>query len=346
MKYIFIDSNQYRHIFSKNEGFSDEIKNLLDKLIDQDRVKLLLPKQVKEEVERNRFENWYNEETKDNTNKIDKINAGLKTIEESLSAYPTELDRIRKRLKKDLVSIEKEASAIKNRYRELRSKANQKLKSLFGKAVFIEEAKEIIEKARFRLEKGNPPNDNKLGDALIWESLLSYLSSAPSKSSLVFVARDGNAWGRDGFNPWLVRELKAKTRVSISLTHALSDIDGLTQEEQERIRQVEITESKNNAISSFENSGSFISAGNNCESLLIYKDMLTEEDYKRIITASITNNQIYESFFTSIPLNRLCKGELGYAVRLVESLPKEIWDNFVKRNIINLLRQGDEQKEQ
>ena len=139
MKYIFIDTNQYRHLFSKNEGFSDEIKILLDKLINQEHVKLLLPKQVRDEVERNRFENWYNDEIRGNNKDTEKIKSDIKTFEASLAIYPTQLQKIRKKLNKDLVISEKEAKNIKKRYRELKSKANQKLKKLFDEAEFIEE---------------------------------------------------------------------------------------------------------------------------------------------------------------------------------------------------------------
>lgn len=54
MKYLFIDSNQYRHIFSANEQFSDEILDLLLKLNEKNKLKFIVPQQVKDEVERNR----------------------------------------------------------------------------------------------------------------------------------------------------------------------------------------------------------------------------------------------------------------------------------------------------
>lgn len=341
MKYIFIDTNQYRHIFSKNEGFSDEIRNLLNKLITQDHIKLLLPQQVKEEVERNRFESWYNDEVKDNTKKIEKIDSDIKSFEDSLATFPLGLKEVKKKLLKEKSNLKKEAQVIKKRYRGLRSKANQKLKHLFSAANFIAETPEIISDARLRLDKNNPPNDNKLGDALIWESLLSFLKSAQNKSELIFVARDGNAWGKDGFNPWLERELKQKTGVSISLTSALSDIDYLTKKEQESLRKIEREESKNNAVSNFVNSRSFVSAGANCDALLEYKDILLESDYKKIVTSSTSNHEIYQSFFTSIPLNELCRGERGYVVPCLENAPKNLWDKFAKMNGINLIRQSD-----
>ena len=341
MKYIFIDTNQYRHLFSKNQGFSNEIENLLSKLINQDHVKLLLPQQVKDEVERNRFENWYNDEMKDNGKRIEKIKADIKSFQVSLGLFPAESQKIESKLEKDLRVLGNEALAIKKRYRELKSKSNQKLKKLFDKAESINETDEILEKARLRLDKGNPPNDSKLGDALIWESLLSFLKNAPQKSSLVFVARDKDAWGKDGFNPWLERELKEETGVSITLTSALADIDGLTKQEQNKLRELELLELKNNAILNFINSRSWVTAGSSCISLLQYKNILNEEDYNKIINGAISNSEISGSFFTSNPLNNLCSGEKGYVVPFLENVTKEVWDNFVNLNQIRSIRQSD-----
>jgi hypothetical protein len=341
MKYIFIDTNQYRHLFSKNEGFSDEIKTLLDKLINEEKIKLLLPQQVKEEVERNRFETWYVDELKGNTNKIEKLQVNIGSLEKMLGGFPRELGKVKRKLEKELSVLKREAISIKKRYRELKSKANQKLKTLFDEAEFIGETEEIVQKARLRLDKGNPPNDNKLGDALIWESLLCYLKDAPKKSTMVFVARDGDAWGKDGFNPWLERELKQQTGVSISLTNALSDINGLTNTEQKRLKEIERQELKNNAVSNFINSRSFMSAGAHCQSLLLYKDILTEEDYRKIVTASISNHEIYRSFFTSDPLNNLCLGGAGCVVNYLEAIDRGTWDSFVKMNDIKVKRQID-----
>jgi hypothetical protein len=341
MKYIFIDTNQYRHLFSKNEGFSDEIKNLLDKLTKEDHVRLLIPQQVKEEIERNRFENWYNQEINDNEKKINKIKEEISSLENVLTAFPAQLNEVKKRLSKELSGLEKEAKNIKKRYRDLKSKANQKLKQLLAEAEHIAETEEIIYKARLRVDKGNPPKDGKLGDALIWESLLHFLRSAPAKSSLIFVARDGDAWGKDGFNPWLERELKDATGVSISLTSALADIDGLTKEEQKRLRDVERQELKNNAVSNFVNSRSFVSAGSNVSVLIQYKDILTKSDFEKIVTASVINHEIYQSFFTSSTLNILCSGKDGFVLTYLEDIPKKLWDKFVQLNQIKLERQVD-----
>jgi hypothetical protein len=58
MKYVCIDSNVYRHIYSRSKDFSDDVKTVLLKLIENEKVKLFLPLQVKQEVERDRFGEW------------------------------------------------------------------------------------------------------------------------------------------------------------------------------------------------------------------------------------------------------------------------------------------------
>ncbi len=70
------------------------------------------------------------------------------------------------------------------------NKLNQKLNELFGKAQLIIEDQNIIHKAELRYKKGNPPYDEEsMGDALIWESLLQYLTEKNDTDPvLIFVA--------------------------------------------------------------------------------------------------------------------------------------------------------------
>lgn len=342
MKYIFIDSNQYRHLFSRNEGFSDKIKEVIDRLISANQVSLLLPTQVKNEVERGRLETWFKDELSGSESRIKGFDLNIEKHTKNLSSYPKELSSIVKKIENEKVKEKKEQQEIEKRFRNLNSKANQKLKSLFERAILIEETQDIVYNARLRLEKGNPPNDCKLGDALIWESILSYLSmNSDKKSTLVFVARDESAWGFKGFHPWLTRELKDKANVGITLASKLSDIDLFTKSEQEQLKAIEEFESKNNALSNFTNSQSWVGAGENIDKLLQFKDILTSEDYTQIISASITNSEIYKSFFTSNKLNKICEGEKSQVVKFLENIDLVTWNKFVLLNQITLKRQVD-----
>jgi hypothetical protein len=343
MKYIFIDSNTYRHIFSENEGFSDDIKNILVSLIETKHIKLLLPQQVKDEVERNRYEEWYLNEKKDIEKKISKNNKEIEQYEESLKEHKKELKNIKKRIEGENNKLNTTKKSVETRYRGNRSKANQKLRVLFNKAETIKETPEILDHARLRLEKGNPPDDNKLGDALIWESLLYFLSTDKSKSSLIFIARDNNAWGKEGFNPWLKKELGEKTNTDIIFTKALSDIKDLTETERELIKQTEKEEQKKNALVDFLGVYGYINASVKLERLLIYKEYLTQEDYIQIIKEFLKNSSVINSYYTSWKVKTILSDQdSDYVVEKIENIKKEILDKVNNVYDIKLKRRQDD----
>lgn len=342
MKYIFIDSNQYRHLYSSSEGFSQDVYDLLMKLIATDHVQLLLPAQTKNEVERNSCRPWPEAENKSAINQIERLD---KDISKLLDQYGTHEShkKLLKDLKKEKTTLIKQKDLIIKKYENKKSKPNQKLKKIFEKARIIEETKDICDRARLRFEKGNPPYDDKLGDSLVWESILDYLTSQKrNKPELIFVAHDKNAWGDDKFDSWLNGEFHRFTNGKILYSKKLSDIPEFTKEEQDRLRKQELDELKQNAIGDFINSGSFVSAGSYASKLLPFKDIFTDEERKQIIKASLTNHEIYQSFFTAIPLKQLFEGKDGYAVQYAESVPDNIWEKFNITFSMALKRQKDD----
>lgn len=78
MKYIYIDTNQYRHLFSSTEGFSEDIFRLLNLLLGQGKAKLLLPQQTSDEIERNRLRGWPESELKGYASKIEDLKKKLR----------------------------------------------------------------------------------------------------------------------------------------------------------------------------------------------------------------------------------------------------------------------------
>jgi len=344
MKYIFIDANQYRHIYSSSEGFSQEIYDLLVRLIDQEHIRLLLPQQTKEEVERNRFRSWPEAEEKDVSGKIKKAQKQIEEITSKFGNYSGSKSLL-KNLKSELRKLEREKATVTKRFISLRSAQNQKMKTLFSKAQVLAESAEIIERAKIRQAKNNPPysKDGKIGDPLIWENLITYLKDRKSeRPRIIFVSNDKSAWGRESFDPWLENEYKKATNGKITFSNRLSDIPDLTTEEQERIRREEEENLKKNAVSDFVSSSSFINAGGNAQKLLRVKNLLTDDDYRRIIAESVSNHEIYQSFFTGIPLKTLLEEENGYVVKQAESVPKDLWEQFEKRFQTGLKRQSDE----
>lgn len=366
MKYIFIDSNQYRHLFSREEGFSDDVYNFLVRLINSGYAELLLPIQTKDEVEKGRLRKWPEDEIEtieknhiaDLYNLQKKIQDGFKNhlLSESL------LKEINEEIKRKVTEYEKEIKKIYNFFIEEDNEPNKKFKSLFKKAVELLETPDIINKARTRKEKGNPPygRSSRLGDALIWESLLSYLKKKKEKEleeiNLIFISSDKEAWGKDHFDRFLEGEYKEQIGGDIFSTNKLSDIPSFTVEEvekitekirkeiealKEKIRKTEIEESKRNAIIDFLASPSFIEAGERARKLIQFKEYLTINDYKMIIRGSLSNPQIYQSFFTPPYLLELVKGEDDYVVKEVEPIDSELWRQFSERYNIYLKRQLD-----
>jgi len=343
MKYIFIDSNQYRHLFSLSEGFSDSVYELLIKLIDSGHIALLLPQQTREEVERNRYRHWPEGEIKKVKVKIDRLQKLLEKRKDDLGNYKA-YNTLKKEIGTQVKKLEKEKKRVIATFTNNRSKPNQKLRGLFQKAAIINETNKIRELARTRHEKGNPPYSDNIGDSLIWESLLNEISNS-KKANLIFVANDKPAWGRFDFDQILREEFKKVCKGKVFYINRLSDIPDLTSEEEEKIKAEEFENLKRNAINDFVNSRSFVGAGRNTNKLLSYKEALSTEDYLSIITASLENYEIYQSFFTATPLKELVSGENGYVVREIEGIDSETWIRFCKQYGISLKRQADQKEE-
>lgn len=367
MKYIFIDSNQYRHLFSRKEGFSDDVYNFLIQLIDSGYVKLLLPIQTKDEVERGRLRKWPEDEIETiKKNYIADLYNLQKNIQEKFKSYLLNenlLQEVNEEIKRKVTEYEDEIKKIYNFFGKEKNESNWKLKSLFRKAVELPETSEIINKARIRKEKGNPPysKSSRLGDALIWESLLSYLKEEKEKNSseridLIFISNDKEAWGKDYFDRFLEKEYKKQIEGDIFFTDKLSDIPAFTVEEvkkitekirkeievlKEKIRKTEIEESKRNAIIDFLASPSFIEAGERTKKLIQFKEYLTIDDYKMVIRGSLSNPQIYQSFFVPPLLLELIRGDDGYVVKQIESIDADLWREFSERFNISLKRKID-----
>lgn len=343
MKYIFIDSNQYRHIFSRSEGFSDIVYNLLIKLTEKKQLRLLLPQQTKEEVERNKYRKWPENEIKSLNNKIEKLRTLSEEVEKKFSEYSS-FQKLCNEIKKSIKRLEKEQKLIRKTFVDNGSKQNQRLNELFNRANPIEEVEEVLKKAYTRYKKGNPPYDKRgMGDALIWESLLYFFKNSDTKKAhLIFVTNDKDAWGENEFDQWLTDEYEKVIGGKIFFSNKLSDIPEFTKEEQGKIRKAETESLKRNAVIDFANSLSFIAAGENAQRLLKFKKLLNSDDYREILGASLSNGQIYESFFTTPTLMELVAGEDGHVTKEIESIDGELWRQFSERYNIFLKRQSDQ----
>lgn len=357
MKYLFIDSNQYKHIFSTNEQFSDEILELLLKLHKNNKLKFIIPKQVIDEVERNRDNKWCEIEKNSLKNKIRNLDNLLTDLNNKIGSnkeYEKEFIRLGDKIQKN--KIERDLRKVDSKYYKLQSKQNQQLKKIFKNAVIIEDGEEIIKSAYYRFLKHNPPYDptaedrdnyenSKFGDCIIWESLLNYFNKKENKSSeLIFIAKDHNAWGNRKFNNWLLKEFKDVTGGNITYGQSISDIKDLTLEEQAKLKKLESNELKEDAINSFLLGGQYAFIGRKILKIVEFKDSLNLSDYERICRGALSNPDIYKSIYAPHAFKILLEdpNNSGYVLPIIEKVDYELWDRFSKRFNLELKRQGDE----
>ncbi|GEM_PF-1159759 len=334
MKYIFIDSNQYRHLFSINQQFSDDLVELLCKLANNEQIQILMPQQTKDEITRNRWCDWHYSEIKTLESKINGYEKKLEDLQKNYQEFESDYKKLKKAIQSRKSAFEKEKSKLKTKFLSKRSRQNQNLKKLFEACTHIPENESLYEKARLRFDKGNPPYDSKIGDSLIWESILEHINtnSTNRPTLLLIVSNDKKAFGDGSIDPWLEEEFKDKTKgKDITLVHRLSDIPEFTKEEKDKIELEELESIKMTAVEEFCNSESFVSAGDNAKRLLDIQNLLTTDDFKKILEASTTNHEIYRSFFTSTPLYMLLFDETGYLRKEIQEIEQSLWENFCEK---------------
>ena len=329
MKYIFIDSNIYRNIFASEESFSQDITDLIIKLINNDETKLLLPSQVKDEVERNRFNKWFNQEKSGLKSKITNLEQSLEKFKKGYSKY-SGAEKIEKAIKNEIKQLKREEENIPKKFLDKKSKSNQHLKTIFGHAELVNETEKILKNAQNRKNKGNPPNDkeNSFGDCIIWESLLSFFQKN-KKSELLFISNDKKAWGDDQINPWLLDEWHGIVgNRKITLVYNISEIPSLTKPEREKIEIMEKEEQKKELIASFVNSGSWNRAGLNAQNLRLVASLLNFDEILEVIKACIENYEIHQSFSAHEKVKNLLfdlkKGDL-------DKIDDNLWNEFCRK---------------
>jgi len=177
---IFIDTNIYLSFYHYTNDDLEEIKKLIV-LIEKKEITLWLTDQVKDEFKRNR-ENKISDALK--KLKEQKINPQFPQICKDYEEYNEIRDHQKMYSQKLSILTDKLTDDIIGHS----LKADEKIKELFEKANIIETTKEIVEKARMRMDVRNPPGKNhSLGDAINWEGLL---ESVENNKRIYIIADD------------------------------------------------------------------------------------------------------------------------------------------------------------
>ena len=198
---LFIDTNVLLSFYHLTSDDLEELRKL-SVLIDKDKIKLILPRQVINEFRRNR-ENKIADALK--RLKDQKIKLQFPQICKDYPEYKELKDQQKEYGKSHSVLIQKLTNDVENH----QLKADAITSELFEKAGIIEYEKEIIESAKLRMAIGNPPGKNQsLGDAINWETALKHVSDL---DDIHFVADDKDyysALNDNTFNEFLLAEWK------------------------------------------------------------------------------------------------------------------------------------------
>lgn len=348
-KYLFIDTNIYRYLFNESSTFSDDIVEIIMKLLNNNKLILLLPEQVMDEVERNHLEKWYVKEIGDREAKCEKYIQGVENKISDLNGFDKIVKILHKDIEREKRNKDIDLKEIRLRYRDKKSNAIKNFIKLKQNATIIETTSDILNKADTRNKKNNPPYDKqKLTDAIIWESFLGFMKiktegkKNPEKTEIYFIA-DDKAWGCLDFNPFLENELlNINPKIKIIYRKGIKSLGDIFEIDIKKIEKEENTIIKNNVISKFCDSRSWVGAGANFNELIKYKNELDFPDLEKIIKASISNPQIYNSWYVNMDLLIEDEKNKGFVKSIIESIEDDIWNIFKQKNNITLSRKKDQ----
>ncbi|MBN1449611.1 MAG: DUF4935 domain-containing protein [Anaerolineales bacterium] len=212
---IFIDTNVYLSFFHFTNDDLEELRKL-GFLLSQKEVSLFMPSQTLEEFRRNR------------DNKIEDAMKKFKDqrldfqFPQFCKDYP-EFENLRELQKTYSKVHNKLAEKVLSDIQAKSLKADSTFEELTQLSIEIPIDDEMYEKARRRLEVGNPPGKKgSIGDALNWEALL---TSVPDGENLCFISDDkdyASPLDQHVFNSFLAEEWFEKKRSNIKYYRSLS----------------------------------------------------------------------------------------------------------------------------
>ena len=266
----------------------EELKKIVT-LLNNGEIKLFVPKQVKNEFYRNRDSKLADaiKQIKDS-----KPQMNLPTFCRAYSHY----DEINKYVK----DIEKEKDdLLKTLFDDIKNKqlkADKVVENLFNIAEEIDYTPEIVNRSKLRYDLGNPPGKGgTYGDALNWECLLTIENSDwfnPEKYDLYFISDDQDYTSpidKESFNDFLFDEWNKQKGSKILF---YKNLRNFFKENYSDIKLADDFERKL-LVDKFVNSHSFYNTRYNLLALHNFGiGELSDEQVRRILTASINNTQI------------------------------------------------------
>lgn len=316
MKNVFIDTNIWLSLYHfTNDDLTqfEKLKDMLGKSIN-----LIVPRQVYDEITRNREA---------------KVMDALKSFDLKIPKYPVFCKGYDdfEQLQKDLSEIEKKFSSFKQKIEsditEEELPADKTLQNFFSIIELIP-CDDYIEKAYNRYRMGNPPGkDNKYGDAVNWECLL---SNVPNGEDLYFISADKDYRSlvyHENMNPFLIKEWEYKKDSKI---YFYSTLVGFLNTHIKEI-QLQDEEDKQTLIEDLYNSRSFHTTHKLIASLKNYSEW-TEQQIETLCFALIDNNQVqwiiedpdvfdfYHTILSNVKCNEMGNASIKQSINILKDV--------------------------
>lgn len=281
VKNLFIDANVWLSLFHFSSDDLEQFRKL-QALIGTDIV-LYIPEQIAHEVYRNR-EN----KIKDALEKFEKFSLQFPAF---IKSYP------------EYEAFAQDYGSLKTRHKEWLQKlktdiveqslsADAVIREFFASIEFIPTTVDILQRAIMRYNIGNPPGkDNKYGDAINWEALL---SAVPDGEDLFFISNDNDyssVMDAKRFHPFLMDEWAHKKKSRIIYFKSLVDFLN----EHFADIQLKAEQQKETIIKHLLTSGSYIMTHRYIRQLSKYTDWSVQQ-VEELCIAAVENGQVHRIF--------------------------------------------------
>lgn len=278
---LFIDTNIFLSFYHFTSDDLEELKKLAV-LVGRGDVSLLLPDQVVSEFRRNRANKIF-----DALKRLREQKLGLQFPQlckdyeeyESLRRAQREYERFH------AVLIDR----VENDIAQENLKADAVIQELFELAQTIPTSSSILERARLRMDLGNPPGKKgSLGDAVIWETLLDAVTEG---EDLYFISDDQDYFSpldTASIGPYLLYEWSAEKSSQLCAYKRLSGFFRDMFPDIELASELE----KDLLIEELANSRTFAQTHVVISKLSKFSDF-TPAQVNQIVAAAVTNNQVY-----------------------------------------------------
>jgi len=282
MKYVFIDTNVFLNFYSFNKDHLDKLKELV-RLIKESKIKLILPRQVIDEFNRNR-ENKLKET-------LDYLDSFKNKFRSPTTCHDfSEMKEIQKKINESRELSGKVKTNLLKQINEKSLSADKLILEIFSSSNIEEISDELFNRAKRRFDLGNPPGkNNSYGDAINWECCLEVV---PEKRSLYLIAGDNDYVSKinpNQLSDFLKDEWKKRKKSEIYYSQLISEF--LREKFPEtKIGYIEVKEERE-AVNE-----SLLSFGSGTYRLFISEHMKSLINESDLITHLTQNLQLHEQF--------------------------------------------------